>query len=243
METLRLKQIREAERKSHMEIYTKKELYAEGTWLSKPIKTVMDLLPLFAENKELAVLDLGCGVGRNCIPFAREYAKIPCEVVGVDILEIAIKKLKENAEKYGVGASVHGIVKPLEEYAIAQNKFDCIMAVSALEHVENEAAFYRKLSEMKNGVRNGGVVCLVISTEITEMFQGRKIEPQFEVNLPSEQLQKELKELFAGWQLLKNTAVRQQYEIPREIGAVELTAEVVTYVVRKRERSEAYPEA
>ncbi len=106
METLRLKQIREAERKSHMEIYTKKELYAERTWLSKPIKTVMDLLPLFAENKELAVLDLGCGVGRNYIPLAREYAKIPCEVVGVDILEVAIEKLKENAEKYGGQAAV-----------------------------------------------------------------------------------------------------------------------------------------
>ncbi len=43
----RLQQIRESERNSHMEIYSIKELFEPGSWLQKPIKTVLDLIPLY----------------------------------------------------------------------------------------------------------------------------------------------------------------------------------------------------
>lgn len=66
----RLAKIRESERKSHEALYSGEELYKEGSWLKKPIKTVLDLLPLFREYDELKVLDLGCGVGRNAIAVA-----------------------------------------------------------------------------------------------------------------------------------------------------------------------------
>lgn len=40
-EETRLESIRESERKSHIEMYSNEELYKEGSWLSKPIKTVL----------------------------------------------------------------------------------------------------------------------------------------------------------------------------------------------------------
>ena len=43
----RLTEIREAEKASHLEIYSTAELYEKGSWLQKPIKTVLDLLPIF----------------------------------------------------------------------------------------------------------------------------------------------------------------------------------------------------
>lgn len=67
MNTGHLLQIRESERKSHIEMYSNSELFKEGSWLRKPIKTILNLLPEFKDYKELNVLDLGCGVGRNCI--------------------------------------------------------------------------------------------------------------------------------------------------------------------------------
>ena len=69
----RLIRIRESEKKSHMEIYSNEQLYQTNSWLKKPIKTVQELLPLFREYKKLRVLDLGCGVGRNCLAIASEY--------------------------------------------------------------------------------------------------------------------------------------------------------------------------
>lgn len=62
---------------------------------------------------------------------------------------------------------------------------------------------------------------------------GESVEPQFEVNLPTEKLQAVLDDIFRNWQKLKVTVQRQQYDIPREQGTVELTSNVVTYVARK----------
>lgn len=87
----RLEEIRESERKSHIEMYSNEELYNSESWLKNPIKTVRDLIPLFSAYERLNVLDLGCGVGRNCLAIASEYKHIDCKIDCVDILEIAIE--------------------------------------------------------------------------------------------------------------------------------------------------------
>lgn len=69
--------IRAAEAKSHTEAYTKFELYTPGSWLAKPIKTVLDLLPLFDHYTEFRGLDIGSGIGRNCIAVAQYLKKFP----------------------------------------------------------------------------------------------------------------------------------------------------------------------
>jgi SAM-dependent methyltransferase len=55
--------IRKEEKKYHDHCYDHYKLFEEGSWLHKPVKTVMDLLPLFDGREHLRVLDLGCGVG------------------------------------------------------------------------------------------------------------------------------------------------------------------------------------
>ena len=94
---IRLEQIRESERRSHEDVYTNHALYESGSWLQKPVKTVIELLPYFEKVKELRVLDLGCGVGRNCIAIARHFSHIPCRIDCIDILPLAIEKLNQNA--------------------------------------------------------------------------------------------------------------------------------------------------
>lgn len=68
MDDNRLNQIRQSEKESHIKTYTENKLYSAGGWLSKPIRTVLDIIPLFEGYEELRILDLGAGVGRNCIP-------------------------------------------------------------------------------------------------------------------------------------------------------------------------------
>ena len=98
----RLIRIRENERKSHTEIYTNEKLYNTDSWLQKPIKTVKEIVVLFDEYNELRVLDLGCGVGRNSIYVAERFKNINCIVDCVDLLEIAIEKLVQNAKEHNV---------------------------------------------------------------------------------------------------------------------------------------------
>ncbi|MGN0426942.1 MAG: class I SAM-dependent methyltransferase [Agathobacter sp.] len=231
----RLIRIRESEKKSHIETYTNERLYYTNSWLQKPIKMVQDIMPLFEKYSELRVLDLGCGVGRNCICVAEKYKKINCVVDCVDLLEIAIEKLQQNAKEYNVSSKINGINKSIEEYDIGINSYDFIMAISALEHIDTEESFLKKLIEIKNGLRANGIVCLVINSNVKEINLNTKdpIDAQFEVNLPTEKIKEYLEEVFSGWNILKTSISEQEYDIPRDKIVSHLQTNVVTYVARK----------
>lgn len=235
MSLIRLQSIRESERNSHIELYSNEELYKEGSWLNKPIKTVTDLFPLFEEHTEFRALDLGSGVGRNSIAIAKQFQNCSCRIDCVDILELAIEKLLENAKRFGIEDCIHGAVCPIEEFLIAPNTYDLILAVSALEHIDSKESFVKKLEEMRDGIKPRGVVCLVVNSEVQEKNKetGKKLFPQFEVNLPTEDLQEILQKTFDGWEVLKTTVRGQQYDIPREACISELETKVVTFVARR----------
>ena len=230
-----LQQIRENERNSHIEMYTNQTLYGNDSWLQKPVKTVSDLIPYFADHTELRVLDLGCGIGRNCIPIAKHFQDVPCRIDCVDILEFAIEKLSENASTYGVTQSIHGIVKPIDEFLIPPNHYDWIIAVSALEHMDSETSLVMKLAEIRDGLRKNGIVCLIINTNITEFKKtdGCTVPAQFEVNLQTEVLQDILNRTFKGLDITKFTVRTQNYDITRDFGISELHTDVVTFVAQK----------
>ena len=79
------------------------------------------------------------------------------------------------------------------------------------------------------------MVCLVVNSNVQERDKvtGKPIPAQFEVNLPTEEMQSILNEMFEGWMVLKTTVSEQQYDIPREHGISELKTSVVTFVARK----------
>ena len=231
----RLDEIRKAEAESHTQAYTSHSLFSPGSWLAKPVKTVMELLPLFEGYTQFAALDLGSGVGRNSIPVAQHFSCIPCRVDCVDILELAIAKLNKNALQYGVENCIRGIVSSIDDYEIAADSYDLILAVSALEHIASQSAFEKKLTKIRDGLRHCGIACLIVNSGVIEHDKatGQELLPQFEVNLPTSQMQDLLEKTFAGWQVIKHTIVHQKYDIPRENGTTDLETDVVTYVVRK----------
>lgn len=230
-----IQSIRESERKSHEELYSGEELYKEGSWLNKPIRTVTDLFPVFDGCKEFRALDLGSGIGRNGIAIAKRFQNISCRVDCVDILELAIEKLLENAKRFGVEECIWGTVCPIEEFEILPNTYDLILAVSALEHIDSKESFAKKLKEIRDGIKQNGIVCLVINSEVEEKNKetGEALFPQFEVNLRTDELQAVLQETFVDWEVIKATVREQQYDIPREGCISELSTNVVTCVVRR----------
>lgn len=231
----RLEAIRQAEAESHTKAYTGHELFAAGSWLEKPVKTVLELLPVFDGYPEFCALDLGSGVGRNSIPVAQHFTGIPCRVDCVDILELAIDKLRENALRYGVADAICGMAASIDSYEIKACSYDLIMAVSALEHVASKEAFVKKLTQIRDGLRKGGAACLIVNTSVQEHSRttGKALPPQFEVNLQTGELRALMAQTFPGWQLLKHSVVHQKYDIPRGGELAELETDVVTYVVRK----------
>lgn len=238
MQNTRLNEIRAAEACSHMEVYTDHELYAPGSWLSKPVRTVLELLPHFNGYTHFRGLDLGCGVGRNSIAVAQALSGVSCCLDCVDILELAILKLRENARKYDVSHAINGIRSSIDAFCIRPDTYDLIMAVSALEHMDRKETFLQKLTEIKDGTRINGIVCLIINTNVTEIekLSGTVMPPQFEVDLSASELDGYIEDLFAGWHVIKHTVMHQRYDIPRGHNTAVLDTDVVTYVIRKEEQ-------
>ncbi len=234
MDNITLKSIRDAEKQSHIEVYSSAKLFESGSWLQKPVKTIMDLIPYFQSRKIIKILDLGCGVGRNCIPLAQEF-KGKCKIDSVDILEFAINELNNNAIEFDVENEINGVISSIDDFKIPDNNYDLIIAVSALEHVDSIESFKIKLIEIAEGIKEYGIVCLIINSQITEINKenGHPLIPQFEVNLETQELLNLLNEVFDGWELIKNTLRSQRYDIPRENCISDLTTDVVTYVACK----------
>lgn len=180
-------------------------------------------------------MDIGSGVGRNSIPVAQYFKDIRCRIDCIDILDLAIQKLNGNARHFGVADAINGIVIPIDTYRIKVESYDLIMAISALEHIESKDAFIYKLTEIRDGLRTGGIGCFIVNTSVMEHDKatGMSLHPQFEVNLQTEELQYEIENLFSDFKILKHTVVHQKYDIPRANCVAELETDVVTYVVRK----------
>ena len=233
MSRTRLTEIRRAEAESHTAAYESLELYAPGSWLSKPVKALGALLPLYAGRPGLRVLDLGSGVGRNAIACARELPE--CSVECVDILPVAIEKLLENAEKMGVGDSIRGIAAPVDGFEIERNGYDLILAASVLEHLDARASVVRKLREIAAAIRPGGAVLIVMNTGVREWDSktGEPLPPQFEVNLPPEEVRTLLGAAFRGWEILWDRCIHYEYQVPRRDRTAVISAEVVTFTARR----------
>lgn len=231
----RILQIRENERKSHISTYSQSKLFQDGTWLKKPVKTVTDLYPYFRDHTSLRVLDLGCGIGRNCIPIAKQFQHISCSVDCVDILDFAIEELKKYAAAHNVSRCIHGTVSSIEDFSILPNAYDWILAVSSLEHMDSRESFESKLFQIRNGLREGGILCLIINTDVREFDKttGVCVPAQFELELSAADLQVMLQEAFREFRILKSTVRQQRYDIPRDWGISDLRTCVVTFAAKK----------
>jgi len=229
----RLEVIRRAEAESHTAAYEALKLYAPGSWLSQPVKALQAMLPLYESRVGLRVLDLGSGVGRNAIACARQLPESRVECV--DILPVAIEKLLENARNYGVSQRITGIIAPVDSFSIEANGYDIILAASVLEHLDARESAIRKMQEIADGIRPGGAPMILMNTGVKEWDAetGEVLPPQFEVNLPPEEVRALLSEFFCGWEVLWDECIHYEYPVPRGERMAIISSEVVTFTARR----------
>lgn len=231
----RVANIRTEEKKYHDFCYDNYNLFEPGSWLNRPVKTVIDLIEDYKDQEYLCVLDLGSGIGRNSIPIAESLKFNSGKVVCVDLLESAIDKLHYYSQKYGVEQYIEARLSDIEQFTIEQEKFDIIIAVSALEHVSSERALERKLHEMTFGTKSNGSNCIIIGSNIKEvnLENGQELDPMFEVNISTERMMELLDHQYAGWEIKKRFVKQLEYEIDRNGQSVILTTDCITFVTKK----------
>lgn len=230
-----LYKIRNAERISHENCYENNCLFEEGSWLAKPVASVMDILPLLNEEPCVKILDLGCGVGRNCIPAAQFFSKIPCYIDCVDILDCAIDQLVSYSKKYQVDKNIFPHTCAIEDFPIQANTYDLILGISSLEHTASLNHLKDLLVNIYLGLKPKGIACMIINSSITEenAIDHSTLLPQFEINLPTKSMQDLLKSCFPQCHTLKNVTSAQSYIVPREDLKVKINTNVITYIIQK----------
>ncbi|OPH62060.1 methyltransferase [Paenibacillus ferrarius] len=231
----RIKQIRAAEKKYHEACYDQHTLFEAGSWLNKPVKSVMDTLSAFDAYKQLNVLDLGSGIGRNSIPIAETLKNRNGQVDCVDILASALVKLREYSEKYEVSPYIKTYESDIGDYVISKEKYDYIIAVSSLEHAESERKCNQIIRNMVQGTKVNGINCIIINTEVkeTEVLTGANLAPMMEVNLSTEYTELLLSKAYEGWEILQNLVKPLTFTIERNERKVLLYSECLTYVARQ----------
>ncbi|MBU9722838.1 MULTISPECIES: class I SAM-dependent methyltransferase [Bacillaceae] len=231
----RVQYIRNAEKKYHDACYENYRLFQKGSWLYKPVKTVMDILPIFDGKEGLKVLDLGAGVGRNSIPVAEKIKDAGGKVVCVDLLDSAIEKLMEYSKEFNVENAIQPIKSDIGRYQIEKSEYDYIIAVSSLEHVASEDEFESVIHEMANGTKVGGVNCIIVNSEVKEfdVERNKELEALMEVNIPTDLMKNKLDAAYSGWEKVKELVKPLEFQIERDGRPVLLKTNAITSVMRK----------
>lgn len=227
---------RASEADYHQRFYEDNDIFEQGTWMAKPGPVVIDMLArLLVHKKDLQVLDLGCGVGRNTIPVAERLKGSWSQVKGVDLLEDAAEMLRRNAAEYGLDQLIEAEAADVENYPIPKDAYDYIIACSALEHTSSREAMERALTAMKNGTKLGGIHCITISTNVEEVDResGAHHPGLIELNLSEEETLAILDLHYEGWNVLTRHAASQSIEEEKDGRSIDFRCTLITYAVQK----------
>ncbi|MFA9557110.1 class I SAM-dependent methyltransferase [Evansella sp. AB-rgal1] len=232
----KIEHIRYEEKKYHTYCYDNYTLFESGSWLSKPVQSIVEMMQHFEDREDVQVLDLGSGVGRNSIPIAQHIGKKKGKVVCVDFLDSALTKLESYCQQYEVKDRIAPIKSDIGEYIIPKNTFNYIIAVSSLEHVESEVVFDRVLESMVKGTKRNGINYLIVNSNYEELDKstGSKLDPLLEVNLTTELMMEKLKTIYSGWEELSVKVKPLSYEIQRGEKEILLSTNAITFVVKKQ---------
>lgn len=110
-----------------------------------------------------SVLDMGCGLGRHSILFAKNGF----DVTALDISEEALSFLEKDADKQGLKISC--VLARMESMPFPDRSFDCIFAMHSAGHTYT-AGMYKNMSEIMRVLKPGGAIFITLCSKETWTF-------------------------------------------------------------------------
>lgn len=149
--------------------------YKKEDYFGKPYPELIKYFNVL--NKDLTILDLGCGQGRDSLALGR----LGFKVVGIDTSSVGINQLNTIAEREGL--EVEGIVGDLNEVS-NMSTYDIILMDSMFhfykKDIEGETKMLSTLLEL---LKNKGRLVIVVQESKFRMNYLRKIIKTSKVNV------------------------------------------------------------
>lgn len=106
-------------------------------------------------NKEMKILDAGCGEGRNSIYFINSGY----QVFGIDQNETAIQYCRYMAKSLDPNYDFHRFqVGTMEEIPFHAGAFDAVICSAVLHFAKDESNFWQMIQEMLRVLKPGGIL-------------------------------------------------------------------------------------
>ncbi len=116
------------------------------------LETTKELIELCRINRDLHVLDVGCGVGATACYLAQKFG---CRVVGVDLRQSMIARAEERARREGVENRVAFEVADAQNLPFADALFDAVLCESVATFIADKQ---RVVNECARVTKPGGYV-------------------------------------------------------------------------------------
>lgn len=116
-------------------------------------------------GRPLTVADIGCGSGAQTMALARN---LEGHITAVDLFPAFLEKLKERAERLGLGGKISVLEGSMDDLPFGEEEFDIIWSEGAVYNMGFEAG----ISYWKRFLKTGG--CIAVS----ELTWKTKIRPE-----------------------------------------------------------------
>lgn len=121
----------------------------------------------------LSMLDVGCGAGLICEPFAKQGAR----VTGIDASAVSIEVARRHALSQGLNIDYrHCLAESLSEQ---QGCFDVVVNAEVVEHVPDQATLIRQCASL---VKPGGLLFLATLNRTLKSFAVAIVGAEYVMN-------------------------------------------------------------
>ncbi len=117
----------------------------EYYWGFEPAELCYELMKIIPPSKDIKVLDIGCGEGKDAVFLAKQGYSVSA----FDITENGIRKTKALAEKEGV--EINAFIADINDLNLTE-KYDIIYSTGTVQYLfdDKKDIFFKKIKEATN---------------------------------------------------------------------------------------------